>query len=749
MSIRFKFRSSVNFDTAEIGNRDSISVGELRAKILRGKSSQQQQQGFDLVFSDAATGLEYKGDGSQIPSGSSVIVKRVPGGTLPPPAVSPVQVVKNVSMKESHNPNPANEPTGEFDDLGADLCLAPDSTFPDFNHGSYENNLMGNKKDNVAGLRLECQKHGSSDPNQAIPRGYNQSGIERVVDEKMKLNKLPTSNFQAMQSTNLPLELKCALCNNFFREAVMIPCCQHSFCQKCIRQVLLGNGFCPKCFSSKCNVDDLLPNLSLRQAIEHFLENQMLDVGLENDAMEKYVPDGESGIQAKDVSCALTVAQRELELPQSTCGTGNGYNRLYIQAPYEQQYQRNVPYGNSDNRDIKSFVAPSADFQGENQPVFTQANVHDEADSNTKRKAGFYIDTGGGERNFLGVGGYRKGARNCYTCGSPDHLMRDCPMSHQNPMFQPGNGVFHGGMPGYAPPYWNGSSLPPFRPYANMYNNPAMMQFNASMVPVTPYPVPPYIPSMRGGMPVPGGNMRIGNMAPPRPTDHFGLQHCENKRKLSNENLGREQLSDNDGDSPEGYRYNPPEKSHDYKLHKDKEASRSHSDERLGRKSQHDKHTHADERHEKSSHPSYGGREKRQSHAERSNSGKEDLSRSSDRHGEGRHNKHYDVEPKKYHEKRGQYDSDSGLGHHSAQKDVKRRVDSDFKGSHRKHRNFSDSGFEPNSPERRRDGGHDSRHSRHSTKHSRDGHHADRWQTANGSDEDYRDEYRYRKRRAH
>lgn len=56
MSIRFKFRSSVNFDAVEIGNRESITVGELRSRILHGKVSQ-QQQGFDLVFSDAVSGL--------------------------------------------------------------------------------------------------------------------------------------------------------------------------------------------------------------------------------------------------------------------------------------------------------------------------------------------------------------------------------------------------------------------------------------------------------------------------------------------------------------------------------------------------------------------------------------------------------------------------------------------------------------------------------------------------------------------
>ncbi|KAI3468064.1 hypothetical protein Pfo_024727 [Paulownia fortunei] len=791
MSIRFKFRSSVNFDTVEIGNRASISVGELRAKILRGKTSQQQQQGFDLVFSDAVSGLEYKGDDSQIPSGSSVIVKRVPGGTLPS-AVSPIQAVKDVGMKESHNLNPANGPTDEFDDLGADLCPMPDSNFPDFNLEFDKNNFMGNKKDDIAGLRLECQKHNSSDLSQAIPRGSNQSGNERNtlprVDEQMKLNKLPTSNFLAVQNSNLPFEMKCSLCNTFFKEAVMIPCCQHSFCENCIRQVLIEKGRCPKCFSSKCNVEDLLPNLSLRQAIEHFLEAQMLDAGLEN-AMQKYVPDGESGIQAKDVSCAFSVVQRELELPQSSCATGKGSNQVYMETFYEQQHQRNVPYGNSGNRDVKSALpsqkvnqidgvrgryprhndmqrgpedfAPSADFQGENQPVIRQAIAHYEADSNTKRQGGFWIDSGGGERNFLGLGGHRKGVRNCYTCGSPDHLMRDCPISHPNPMFQPGNGAFHGGMPGYAPPYWNGSSLPPFRPYVNMYSNPAMMPFNASMVPVSPFGAPPYIPSMCGGLPGPGGNMRMGNMGPPRHSDHFGLQHCENKRKHSNENLGREQLSDNEDSSSECYRHNSPEKSHDYRLQSEKERSLSHSDDslgrRLGRKSQLDKYMHSDvryvdERHEKSSRPSYAGRDKRPCHAERSNSGKGDLSRSSDRHGEGRH-KHHHGESKKYHERREHCDSDSSFGHHSTQKDVKRRVESDVRSSHKKH--HSESGFEPSSPadQRRgykeRDTGHDSRHSRHNAKHLREKQHDDRWQMVNGFDEERRDEYRYHKRRAH
>lgn len=53
--------------------------------------------------------------------------------------------------------------------------------------------------------------------------------------------------------------------------------------------MLLEKARCPKCFSTKCRVDDLLPNVSLRQAIEHFLESQNLITGPDNDCCQ-YAP---------------------------------------------------------------------------------------------------------------------------------------------------------------------------------------------------------------------------------------------------------------------------------------------------------------------------------------------------------------------------------------------------------------------------------------------------------------------------
>lgn len=56
-----------------------------------------------------------------------------------------------------------------------------------------------------------------------------------------------------------------------------------------IYQVLLEKESCPKCFSTKCGIDDLLPNVSLRQAIEHFLESQILTIDSGNEC-QRYAP---------------------------------------------------------------------------------------------------------------------------------------------------------------------------------------------------------------------------------------------------------------------------------------------------------------------------------------------------------------------------------------------------------------------------------------------------------------------------
>lgn len=116
-------------------------------------------------------------------------------------------------------------------------------------------------------------------------------------------------------------------------------------------------------------------------------------------------------------------------------------------------------------------------------------------------------------------------------CGSPGHLIRDCPAASSpysmlqqgivlillhlsevyllsldclvvRPLFViSGSSMFPGVMRGYAQPYCCGSSLPHVRPFWNLYGNIGMMPFNIALVPAASFAVPMYMPAMYGGFP--------------------------------------------------------------------------------------------------------------------------------------------------------------------------------------------------------------------------------------------------------
>ncbi|KAL8148569.1 hypothetical protein AgCh_005801 [Apium graveolens] len=87
------------------------------------------------------------------------------------------------------------------------------------------------------------------------------------------------------------------------KEAVIIPCCHQSFCERCIREVLTQKSKCPKCSSNKFKAEDVLPNLSLREAIVHLLEAQ-IQFSIPESVLRRYVPDEESVIQGNNISTA-------------------------------------------------------------------------------------------------------------------------------------------------------------------------------------------------------------------------------------------------------------------------------------------------------------------------------------------------------------------------------------------------------------------------------------------------------------
>ncbi|XP_048495054.1 E3 ubiquitin ligase PARAQUAT TOLERANCE 3 isoform X2 [Beta vulgaris subsp. vulgaris] len=434
------------------------------------------------------------------------------------------------------------------DDFEVDLCQPLNTNLSDT-----EKLLLDHdgKKDYVEPrcskeLLVRCKNLDAAHPDQLTLKGSSAnegSTLEMPrpkFKEQMESDRTSPAKQLAMENSDMPSELKCSLCRTFFKEAVMIPCCQHSFCGKCIRLALSENAKCPMCSSAKCKAEDLLPNVSLRQAIERFLESQLLLNGSEND-LHRYAPDGESGIQVKDISYATSVPQRHLQLSHSA--TWNRSNQIKQSKLHDHAHF-------ADKCNPGTFENFS-DFQGENDPQ-SMAGTNEGANSCYKNGEGSRIITRGGERNFTAPGRPSKGPRTCYMCGSPDHLFRDCPGTADSSTSFNWNGVpsFPGAVSGYSPAYWPGS--PHSRPFVNMYGGPGMMFYNTNAAPISPFAFPPCAPSMYGGYPLVSGYMNAGGMAPPpgnfsqqpRHEELLNLQGCARQQRNCDVDLGRERIID-------------------------------------------------------------------------------------------------------------------------------------------------------------------------------------------------------------
>ncbi|KAF4382197.1 hypothetical protein G4B88_011526 [Cannabis sativa] len=789
MAVSFKFRSSLIFDTVHIDDgRPSISVRDLKSKIIRFKNLNFCQD-FDLLLSDALTGQEYIEDNFQIPDGSSVIIKRVPAelvqGNIAGPISNPHE---NLRMNETLKLNPFNSQNAEtldFDDFGVDLYPV-EATLSSSNLDEKRTCINSDPpKFGTASIcsespLKECQKLDGSDLSNAVPECPANDANEGDLFQKKsepklqnEMKKVDNTKAQALLDVNLPSELKCSICNLFFKEAVMIPCCQHSFCHKCIYQVLLEKKSCPKCFSTKYRVQDLLPNLSLRQAIEHFLESQNLTADSGNDC-QRYAPDGESGIQAKDVSCGVSVFRRALELPHSPSETGKGSNHIFVESPSKSKlpFKMNVynHYGSNDT--LKSppllhkmkhidkigpgDVVDFDDFQGESQPMFDEVPA---AKSMMKRKREGWTDNEGGHMTNIESAKHKKGARTCYYCGSPDHFIRDCPAAiiSPRPMPQTGSAMFPGTMPSSVP-YWNGSPVPYARPYGNFYGNGGMIPFNASFFPSVPYAVPTYVSPMYHPVPTFGGCMRMGGVAPSGGTienhrashpEFSGFQEHEKSRMLSNHNFRRE-LSPTDNqtrDVDELSRVGRREISYDRKP-REKILSYSADTSAQGCQRKHyrsnhidDDHRSADEYHHKSTPSVVRGRDQRHNHrSERLSSEVDNLPCSSSWNGDEGEKHHYKSSKRhdgdRERSSTSRNDDERKTHHHKSSKrhDVRKEHSSSNIGVKKHNQNHKEA-------ER------SLKKSKYRSKSNNSESSYERWKMISGSDEDGSEDYRYYKRK--
>ncbi|KAF8040621.1 hypothetical protein BT93_B2749 [Corymbia citriodora subsp. variegata] len=801
MAIRFKFRSAPNFDSVDVGDgRPSFSVGDLKSRIRRLKNLN-ICSGSDLLVSDAVTGEEYRDDNVQIPIGSSAIIKRVPAGFASPLAIHRNDAIENFGIKDiipgaissPHDKDrtlkkpslSVKEDIIDFDDFGDDVCpvlerLVDDSSFNVKKNCSISsespkiNAIRCNKLTTELGRRLD-----QSDRSESVSRGPLAMGIGRdklliegniKTEEPSKLQKPMNASLIATQNADLPSELKCSLCKAPYYEAVMIPCCQNSYCERCIRPVLNEKSCCPDC-SAKCRAEDLLPNLSLRHAVEIFLRSQVFAYDVED--VHHHAPDGESGIQGKEASGDLTIVKGDSKCCQPSKVIGKGPGHVISESALDwKSRNKTVAPGSSSDIDATERARQMyeeevdsscpVDLKCGNLVAFPDSEVKrqsmpEQVDSFVKTRNGLINSTGGGV-NLLETGRDRKGCRACYMCGSLHHLIRNCPhASTPRPMPpQRGNAFF----PDSISPF--GNATPHVGPFADQFVNFGMMPLNTAVVPAAPLSVPMYMSTIYGGLPAYGGYMSLGSMAPvvgvgTGPDQSFqelnDLHNCEKQWELTKKYMTRDTSTDFGVD--DGFM----RRCHLVDVERCQKDGFSYSDESFSQKPQREhRHGHnldsdirwTDGRHQKTSPSSTSARDRRLYHREGISSPEaKDIPSCSSRRAKERHY-YQNKDSKMLEENTVRFSSDSSWSPCQAEKrmDVKRKRDeSNVKRRDRK----------PCSPEldcahkfpsdkenRMRDNksGHRPRESRHlrcfrhDGRSMNDGFIQDRWKMVSGSDED-------------
>ncbi|XP_024544726.1 E3 ubiquitin ligase PARAQUAT TOLERANCE 3 [Selaginella moellendorffii] len=612
MAVHFKFRSAVAYDSISLDDLH-ISVRNLKQRIVEHKNlASNRTIDFDLVITDSQTGEEYRDENSLVPRNTSVIIKRVPAvrskqvlQAFDPPKVPPnssaTAPVARPPVKSDVEPDdfgmdlfatPAPVPAAKVEEDAKIVEMVSKSTleWQRFENPSFVPRGGGKGRGRGSGgppAGYVCHRCGqpghfiqqcptNGDPNYDIKKVRLPVGIPRT---RLRLDQegsyvLPDGSVAMMQpdenlfakeanallsvkpTTEAPSELRCPLCRSTFKDAVMIPCCQYSFCDKCIRQNLMLKGQCPQCGSARFKNDDLLPNIALRQAIDKFMQSQTLSTTGDQGVA---IPDGDSTAQhVISLSESKHSADDNVEAGkarEASSGVVNAESSVANKTdanshpviPKDASGSLN-PEGNEALRDLGDGGKTSEPFVHKGADEIALESEVSKGKKKKKRARGMNsVDGGGADASG-------KGERFCYQCGEAGHLAKDCVENagayppHPG-MFPPG-GAFPMGP--YGPDmFWPGPPVPPFLPgYADGMYGPGL----GPVPPPGAYQIPPCVPPPYASIPpmhwfgdhpgMMGGDMPLSR------EDFMKLKEEEHNRRSRNDHRGDWSQSSTRGRSP-------------------------------------------------------------------------------------------------------------------------------------------------------------------------------------------------------
>ncbi|VEN43520.1 unnamed protein product [Callosobruchus maculatus] len=304
MSVHYKFKSALEYDTVTFDGLH-ISVKDLKNAIIQQKRIGKSTD-FDLQVTNAQTKEVYVDDNVLIPKNTSLLIARIPvtaqkqkqwegyGGDNTPPTKldegGPITKATDLSSLDAP----------EDDKIKAMMSQSTQ----DYDPSNYQKirgaNQMGPVPPNYKCYKChqgghwikDCTFSLGSDPieikkSTGIPKSFmvpvdgpqvpgammtpNGQYAVPLLDHQAYNQMVPPAP-AAEPKPEIPEDLICSICNDLLTDAVMIPCCGNSFCDECIRFVLLDSEDheCPDCHEKDISPDTLIPNRFIRTSVGKF-----------------------------------------------------------------------------------------------------------------------------------------------------------------------------------------------------------------------------------------------------------------------------------------------------------------------------------------------------------------------------------------------------------------------------------------------------------------------------------------------